>query len=630
MAGSDSGSSGADLPFNKSEDQPTVIDSSTRFPRRLLTLVTITILLNTLLWSSIICLAVSIYQIVSDPNDVTSIAPVVLTSTSALATVAYTIIHTVFSFKQKTWSLHQQHLSAIKKTDYVAVRMVVALCSLWLLTTGWNMIIVARRPLCEQSASGLQAWEYGPRCYVSRVGIAFAVIALVASCILFGVLATVRRPFEAHLLRFGLERPHNPLPTLLGSRKSSPTRRASFASEKHPLDHRRSVSAYTAGANFSIPDGDALDWNFRPPAATIHAPSPVRSLGLGIFTSGSIPPPIPSAYATLPRLQPLGTFAPLLYPWSSQHSLTVPPRLSGDSRNASFASSIVPAEYSASTMRALHPPQSAMGLASRSQQHLPSVGFAYHKQYSRSTVSLTRPHRLGTVTPAGSVDWSSRSGSTGPEQLSSLSSAEGGTGRNKTAPEVAETVQHSSLKLESDSTVVRKAVHTRTASAPASDAVCGADAPQQINRMAMGWKPQLAGQTDLPSQSKVDSGRNKPSVLTQSTSAGFLSSFSPDISPSDDDATFSDVYGDALNARKVARKPLPIRRSSSAGAIRLHADATTGAVDPAEAAAVMLSRMPKDIRLQGRRSSGGFLEGGQKKAKFEDVKNKPLPRIAIL
>jgi len=82
MAGSDSGSSGADPPSSRSQDRPTIFDDNTRLSRRLFTLVTITILLNTLLWSSVLCLGSSIYQVASDSHDVTNIAPVVLTSIS--------------------------------------------------------------------------------------------------------------------------------------------------------------------------------------------------------------------------------------------------------------------------------------------------------------------------------------------------------------------------------------------------------------------------------------------------------------------------------------------------------------------------------------------------------------------
>ncbi|KAI8933064.1 hypothetical protein NX059_009709 [Plenodomus lindquistii] len=634
MAGSDSGGGSADVPYPSVEDQPTVIDPNTRFPRRLLTLVTITALLNALLWSSIVCLASSIYQVASDPSDVTNIAPVVLTLTSALVSISYTVVHTVSSFKQRTWSLHKRHESAIKMTDYTAARIVVALCALWILTTGWDMIIVARRPVCEQSEAGLQAWEYGSRCYVSRVGIAFAVIALVASCILFGILATVRRPFEAHLFKHGFQRPYNTLPALPESRKPSPQGRASFASEKISLGHRRSVSTYrTADTNFSNTDNDQLDMNFRLRDSFIHAPSPVRSLGLGIFTSDSIPPPIPSAYANAPRLQPLGTFPSLLYPSVSQHSLTRPPRLSGQhSRTESLASSIAPAEYSASTIRALHPPQFSMGLASRSQQHLPNVGFAYRKQYSRSSVSLTRPQHLSSGTPVGSVDWSSKSGSAGPDRLYSLSSAgDSSPSRNKSAPEIAQTAQNSPVKAQNNSVIFRKAVHMRATSAPtpALDATCGADLSQQPDRMAMGWKPQLAGQAVHGSKIKANVEQVKPLPLPRSASAGFLSNFSPDISPYNDDTTFNDAYGRALDTRTIARKPLPNRHSWDLGAMGPNADATTGAVDPAEAAAMMLSKMPRDIMVRGRKSSGALTDG-QRRARFEDVKNKPLPRIAHL
>jgi hypothetical protein len=82
MAGSDTSSSEAKQPLNKLEPKTNAIDISIKISRRKLNLVAITILLNILLWSSIICLIASIYQIASDPGDATNVAPVVLTSTS--------------------------------------------------------------------------------------------------------------------------------------------------------------------------------------------------------------------------------------------------------------------------------------------------------------------------------------------------------------------------------------------------------------------------------------------------------------------------------------------------------------------------------------------------------------------
>ncbi|KAI5375903.1 hypothetical protein J4E82_005381 [Alternaria postmessia] len=185
MAASHYSHSDAEQPLTSSETK--TVKTSLRIPRRKVTLICITLLLNVLLWSAIICLVTSLYQIISDPQDITNVAPVVLTLTSALTTIAYTFIHTVFSLKQKTWEQQQRHTSAVKKTSYVAIRLVISLCVLWLLTTGWNMIIVARRPVCLHEAPGLEGWEFGSTCLGSRIGIAFAAISLVTSCVLFGV-----------------------------------------------------------------------------------------------------------------------------------------------------------------------------------------------------------------------------------------------------------------------------------------------------------------------------------------------------------------------------------------------------------------------------------------------------------
>ncbi|RII21877.1 hypothetical protein CUC08_Gglean001046 [Alternaria sp. MG1] len=176
MAASHYSHSDAEQPLTSSETK--TVKTSLRIPRRKVTLICITLLLNVLLWSAIICLVTSLYQIISDPQDITNVAPVVLTLTSALTTIAYTFIHTVFSLKQKTWEQQQRHTSAVKKTSYVAIRLVISLCVLWLLTTGWNMIIVARRPVCLHEAPGLEGWEFGSTCLGSRIGIAFAAISL--------------------------------------------------------------------------------------------------------------------------------------------------------------------------------------------------------------------------------------------------------------------------------------------------------------------------------------------------------------------------------------------------------------------------------------------------------------------
>lgn len=96
----------------------------------------------------------------------------------AIVTIAYTVVHTTYSVKQRALTYQQLDAATIKKTTYIANRLVVSLCVLWLLTAGWNMILVARRPSCLAVQFEGQAWEAGITCLVSRVGMALAMIAL--------------------------------------------------------------------------------------------------------------------------------------------------------------------------------------------------------------------------------------------------------------------------------------------------------------------------------------------------------------------------------------------------------------------------------------------------------------------
>lgn len=90
MAGSySSGGEGSQRP-SKSEALTTItIKINTKIPRRQLTLVAITVLLNVLLWSSLICLITTVFQIASEPDDTTNIPSEVFTLTSVCISPCY-------------------------------------------------------------------------------------------------------------------------------------------------------------------------------------------------------------------------------------------------------------------------------------------------------------------------------------------------------------------------------------------------------------------------------------------------------------------------------------------------------------------------------------------------------------
>ncbi|KAF2733379.1 hypothetical protein EJ04DRAFT_273561 [Polyplosphaeria fusca] len=578
-----------------------------KIPRRKLTLVGITICLNVLLWSSVATLVTTVYLIASDPSDTTNIASEVLTLTSALTSISYIFLHTIFSLKQRIWKHQRRHPSILKKTSYVAIRLAVSLCVLWLLSSGWNMIIVARRPRCLPAAPDRAGWEAGTTCTVGRFGMAMAMIALLASCSLFGMLSVVRRPFEAHLLKHGyrVHVPQNPAPAV--SRRPSPTRSASYASEKY--QGRVSASTHrSTPSNHSNTDVDTLDLNNSPPGSTILAPSPIRTIGMGIFTSHAQPPPLPAAYIP-PRTSSRSTSRdmspPIFHPSTSNQHLPPPPRMSSLITPSGFVPLSVPAQYSASAWRAVHPPPtSPLGCsASRSHTHLPSASqgqnFSYRNRYSRSSVSLTRPHRLSTATPVGSEKgWSSRSGSTGPGEEGRRTPGSS-NGDKPSANEIAYAILNGTAIPGHQP----PKGHMRRSSAP--DATTGAQ--QDFGRKAKGWKPTLRGQGE-PAETP-------PIVIPRSSSADLLSKFSPDSSP-DNEVNLKREFERELDFRLTLIRSLPFRKSRSESPLRPKSDIPLGAGDVARGSTG--SRTPREADAVARRMT------------YDDVKNKPLPRIAAL
>ncbi|KAF4534082.1 uncharacterized protein LTHEOB_3695 [Lasiodiplodia theobromae] len=136
--------------------------------------------------------------------DKTILPSTVLTIVSAVASFSYIILHSIVARRQNRL---QQGVTSRKFENacYVAIRLAVTLCILWLLTSGWNFIVAARQPVClpQSFSSDLgDRWRVGSSCAAERFSAAISFLALVASCTLFGILAIARRPFEASLLGF--------------------------------------------------------------------------------------------------------------------------------------------------------------------------------------------------------------------------------------------------------------------------------------------------------------------------------------------------------------------------------------------------------------------------------------------
>ncbi|KAF2198858.1 hypothetical protein GQ43DRAFT_139706 [Delitschia confertaspora ATCC 74209] len=497
MAGS------ADSDGQASELPPPVITANTntsQLQRRQRTLIAITACLNVLLWTSVLAGIVALYLIVVDPGDTTNIPTVALTLTSSFASIAYTILHTIFSLKQKQWVYQIPHPSLIKRNSYIAIHIARGLCVLWMLTVGWDLILVARQPSCFAKQEDLSGWQAGSPCQVGRFAVVMSVIACMASwALLFGILAIVRRPFEAHLFRYQPPSYSTLTPAIF--RRQS--RNASSMSEKfrgYGSDStHRSIRSNRSTRNGNMDTVD-LDSNSAP--ASIYSPPPVGT-GLGIFTTQERPPPLPVVFLPSRSNSCISVSPQSLQPFPLWNYVLPPPRMGPFVAPSGFVPLSVQTSMPASSLRAIYPPLPShlKASTSHSQSHLPlshspAPSFSYNNRHARYVVSLTRPQRLSSATPsswAGSSPSRSTDSNAGRGSLASVDASNStATSNGSIAQEKAyatlnaTTTPHTSQKRRS------KAKHTRRASAPDATAGVSRDPLRKLN----GWKPQLQDQEE--------------------------------------------------------------------------------------------------------------------------------------
>lgn len=350
----------------------------------------------------------------------------------------------------------------------------------------------------------------------------------VASLALFGLMAAVRRPFEAHLFAYGHRRT-SPKPSPPTSRRPSEDH---AATEKLVPDIGMSAYNHTRSTStFTNADVETLDLNAssRPPSISDCS---TRD-HIGVFTSPFAPPPLPAAFMVSVEAPPPSQYQ-TLDPFAHRRRLSLTPRTDALLAPAAYVPHSIPIEYSASAQRAVYPdaatPYRSVS-SSRSQPHLRSMSsFSNRHRYSRSSVSLSRPHRLSSVTPVPHLECSSRSDTlissggiseTG-ESPNSKSSSGNGQEKRASAAEIVYAINNNT-RIPGTTPSPRK--HWRTVSAPNTSAGAKQVKVVSSERMAMGWKPTL-------SNSKSSTALRKPlpialNKLVRSASAELLGRFGP-------------------------------------------------------------------------------------------------------
>jgi hypothetical protein len=296
-------------------------------------------------------------------------------------------------------------------------------------------------------------------------------------------------------------------------------------------NHTRSTSIFTNA------DVETLDLNASSRPSSIS--DSVTRDRVGVFTSPFAPPPLPPSFMISVESPPPSRY-PTLDPFAQRRRLSLAPRTDALLAPAAYVPHSIPIEYSASAQRAVYPDAAApyrSVSASRSQPHLRSMNslssFSNRPSSSRSSVSLSRPHRLGSVTPIPHLECSSRSetlnSSGGISETGESPNSKSGSGISQEKRANAAAIVYAinnNMPIPGTSPSPKR--HGRTVSAPDTRTGAQQGAKQTTcseERMAMGWKPTL-------SSSKSSTALRRPlpaalNKLVRSASAELLGRFGP-------------------------------------------------------------------------------------------------------
>jgi hypothetical protein len=266
--------------------------------------------LHLTLWGSLITFTLAIYTFALGASDevlvpcailmilaVSILMSLVIVPTNWIqctAALAYVVFHQHNARKQRLLSRSDSRNSAVKRPVCIAARLSIALAMLWLISSGWNMIIAARQPVCLDRGPMLRLWQVKSTCKVQRAGTAFSIINLLTTCALFIHIVTTRDLFEVHLLGKVKDQPIMVTPY----RFSAAFR---ISGEKPPsLAHKKSASSDSTFREKPLPKTPTMESRPRTPTVDL--------VGLGIWTTMKTPVSLPM----IDQAPPLSPSRPVL------------------------------------------------------------------------------------------------------------------------------------------------------------------------------------------------------------------------------------------------------------------------------------------------------------------------------
>jgi hypothetical protein len=156
--------------------------------------IAITVFLHVLLWGSVavFVIAVDIFSVAY--MDVTLRPPAILMLISVSKSVAFAsnqanvaqcvlsvlflAFHNLTARRRVVGFLDEEPVSRTERPTWIGTRLLIGVCIMWLVTSGANLVVASRQPLCFRPGYILAYWQFGGTCIAQRVGTGISIIVL--------------------------------------------------------------------------------------------------------------------------------------------------------------------------------------------------------------------------------------------------------------------------------------------------------------------------------------------------------------------------------------------------------------------------------------------------------------------
>jgi hypothetical protein len=96
----------------------------------------------------------------------------------ALFSIVYLTFHNIIARRQVLGFHDDEPTAYMKRPSYVGTRLLIVVCTMWLITSGANFVVAARQPVCIPGHKILAYWQSGGPCVAQRAGTAISILVL--------------------------------------------------------------------------------------------------------------------------------------------------------------------------------------------------------------------------------------------------------------------------------------------------------------------------------------------------------------------------------------------------------------------------------------------------------------------